>query len=360
MTETRLSSLSLRCHPSLTRLSLNNMTVPTYPDALGQKAALRELYLCKVIGLAGILQSASAYLPGLTLLKLSRCVIEADCHRPSTFFCSEGSLKLEDLSQSFQEGREPCLCKARMKDSAMLMLDKSPSIACHCFIASTLQPTYCQSISRLPKPRAGNMRAPTETVLQGLDNRGFPCKLQPPGWPISARWSVSSVDVVEETFHTYGNLLLPGLTKVELNGWRITNSLAVAERPFPWPHVKDLVLDRCPGVAELVLKPAAFTSLERLCLWEEESEKDLTAFASASEDPESEIYSRVEASRQLKDTLLSLPSLVQLSGKGRFFALADKEGIYGWQKGQEEHCLQPYHTNPPYSPQTGEVWIRLI
>lgn len=176
----------------------------------------------------------------------------------------------------------------------------------------------------------------------------------------SLRWSVSSLDIVEETFHTYGNLLLPGLTKLELNGWRITNSLAVAERPFPWPHVKDLVLDRCPGVAELVLKPGAFTSLERLCLWEEEPEEGLTAFASASDEPESELYSRVEASRQLKDTLLSLPSLVQLSGKGRFFALADKEGIYGWQKGQEEHCLRPYHTYPPYSPQTGEVWIKLI
>lgn len=178
----------------------------------------------------------------------------------------------------------------------------------------------------------------------------------------SLRWARESESCWEsdsniaQLFHTVS---LSGVTKLELDGWFLSSSI-IAFWAIYGTQVKDLVLCNCAEVADFLLQPA-FSSLERL-YWSEalQSEED-----TAVEDRESQFNSQVAQYKELQNILHSLPNLVQLRVAGGSFALANTEGIPGWQERvcPAVDCLQPWASPSPSSPfftSTTEVWIKIL
>ena len=151
-----------------------------------------------------------------------------------------------------------------------------------------------------------------------------------------------------------------GISKLELHGWYL-NSYFTTFWAIHGKHVKDLVLSKCMQVAEFLLEPGAFASLERLCL------TDVFEFLGVGERPVCISDLEAAENKRLHDILRSLPNLVQLSGVGKLFAQASKGGLKGWQKSivPAEYILRPhlpcYFTWLIYDPEemTRDVWIKV-
>lgn len=133
---------------------------------------------------------------------------------------------------------------------------------------------------------------------------------------------------------------ITALTRLELMGYEGT---AEYEQLQSLP-VKELVLISCPGIPEVLFVPGALTALQKLHLAEYEPQpQSLEDFQRDLQAPGAEGYLPAHQLRHLSARILSLPSLVQLSGEGTLIALGMAEGLQDWEKCPEElGSVTPY------------------
>ena len=124
---------------------------------------------------------------------------------------------------------------------------------------------------------------------------------------------------------------LRGLTRLELIGYKSRLNFGALRQL----GLKELVLVDCPHILEALFVPGALTALQKLQIVERygvqiPSREDL--YQSNLRDPLSEGYLRAHQLHRLGAIILSLPSLVQVSGECRVFLWAIAEELEGWHK----------------------------
>ena len=120
------------------------------------------------------------------------------------------------------------------------------------------------------------------------------------------------------------------LTRLELVEYHRKSNLA----PLWELGLKELVLLDCPNIPKALLVPGALTALQKLHIAERGRRISPAAFQANLRDPASEAYVSSHKLCRLGAIVLSLPSLVQLSGTCSLFEAAMAEELEGWHRSQ--------------------------
>ena len=148
---------------------------------------------------------------------------------------------------------------------------------------------------------------------------------------------------------------LTALTRLELIDFKYLMDLA----PLRDIAVKELVILECPRWPAALFVPGALITLQRLHIaHHEEAAVSRAAFMANLRNPASKDHLPAHNLCRLGAIILSLPSLIQLSGKCALFDLGIGEELKGWHRSQYDvlplsdfdHPSSQYVWNKPAQP----------
>lgn len=133
---------------------------------------------------------------------------------------------------------------------------------------------------------------------------------------------------------------LTRLTRLELANYHCTADLA----PLRGLGLRELVLILCPQIPEAVIVPGALPDLQTLRIVEERVHADEEAYKYDLQHPHSAGYLEAHHLCRLGAIIFDHPSIRQVSGNCRLFALGMAEGLRGWKKSQsnESYVCRTY------------------
>lgn len=136
-----------------------------------------------------------------------------------------------------------------------------------------------------------------------------------------------------EPFNVAAISRLTGLTQLTL--WGIVCSSGF--RALCSLPLQDLRVHDCPGAEFLLFVPGAFSALRELRYTEAaglivEFAKKLCSIEDSSPEEGQLLQNTVRRLQEVGDTLLSLPSLVEVSGSCRLLMFGIKDGQNGWRR----------------------------
>ena len=126
---------------------------------------------------------------------------------------------------------------------------------------------------------------------------------------------------------------LTALTRLELIDYQAHNpDLKLLQNL----RLEELILVDCPLIVGVLLVPGALTSLQKLHISDRRAAYiSLARYQANLENPVSEGYLPAHQLRRLGATVLGMPSLFQLSGRGTLFDVAMAEELKSWHRSKD-------------------------